>query len=159
VKNQPSPPWGRGWPATAPSSAGAGRVRGARPGSIASSHEVFTQGPEELKLSSPSTDGQGHGLCARRTDHAPNNGPRPRRGRIEGRTAEQEAESSRRKAESADLCFRSERLLSPGQTAGNPANTCARGDPAEGSGLKGEGSPGARMKIFEEFENHSRRIS
>ena len=31
-KSRPSPPWGRGWPAPALSSAGAGRVRGSRAG-------------------------------------------------------------------------------------------------------------------------------
>ena len=31
-KSRPSPPWGRGWPASALSSAGAGRGRGSRAG-------------------------------------------------------------------------------------------------------------------------------
>ena len=46
VKTQPSPHWGRGWPAAASSSAGAGRVRGSQPGSIASIYEVFTRALE-----------------------------------------------------------------------------------------------------------------
>jgi len=45
VKTQPSPPWGRGWPAPAFSPAGAGRVRGSQSGSVTSSCEVFIHTP------------------------------------------------------------------------------------------------------------------
>jgi hypothetical protein len=48
VKTQPSPPWGRGCPATASSSAGAGRVRGSQPGSITSRFSHGLQSPALL---------------------------------------------------------------------------------------------------------------